>query len=86
MTLEKKKFESANQIVGPIDRMIRGTIAFLVIVLSFTLPLTIFEFAAFCGVTIFFFFTALTRWDPFYAVVHLFWQNYKDNAAINGRF
>ena len=81
-----RNFVSSNQIVGPIDRMIRGTIALMVLVTSFTLPLTIFEFAEFCGVTIYFFFTALTRWDPFYAIFYRFWQNYKDNAAMNGRF
>jgi len=82
-----RKFVSTNQIVGPVDRILRGAIALMVIIISFTLPLTIFEFAQFCGVTIYFFFTALTRWDPFYAVFQKAWQNYKDNAAMNrGRF
>jgi len=78
--------ENIEQVVGPIDRMMRAAIAFLIMVISFTLPFTIFEFAALCAVTLYFFFTALTRWDPIYAVFQLAWQNYKTNAAINGRF
>jgi len=81
-----KKNENNNQVVGHIDRLTRGAIAFLILVISFTLPLSILEFAQMCGVTIYFFFTALTRWDPFYAVFYKLQQEYKDSAAINGRF
>lgn len=86
MNRNRRQLESFNQVVGPIDRMIRTAIAFMVLIVSFTLPFSIFEFASLCGVTLYFFFTALTCWDPFYAVVQLLWQSYKDKAAINGRF
>lgn len=83
---KRPDFENIEHVVGPIDRMIRAAIAFLILVVSFTLPFTIVEFAALCGVTLYFFFTALTRWDPIYAVFQSAWQNYKDKAAISGRF
>jgi len=86
MTTYNRKFISANQVVGPIDRLTRGAIGFVILITSFALPLTIFQFAQMCGLTIYFYFTALTGWDPFYAVFYKFWRNYKDNAAINGRF
>jgi len=84
--IKNKRYENINQVVGPVDRLTRGAIAFIILVVSFTLPFTILEFAQMCGVTIYFFFTALTRWDPFYAVFYRLHQEYKDNAAINGRF
>jgi len=83
---KNKKIENSNQVVGPIDRLTRGAIAFIILVISFTLPLTIFEFAQMCGVTIYFFFTALTRWDPLYAIFYKLHQEYKDKSAIEGRF
>ena len=80
------KFENINQVVGPIDRLIRANIAVLILLTSFILSFEIFEFAIACGTSIYFFFTALTRWDPFYAVTFKVWNEYKDRLAIGGRF
>jgi len=32
------------------------------------------------------FITALSGWDPFYALFAKFWKQYKNSAAIRGRF
>lgn len=80
------RFENINQVVGPIDRLIRANIAALILIVSFILSFDMFEFALACGATIYFFFTALTRWDPFYAIFFKIWHEYKDRLAMNGRF
>jgi len=75
-----------NQVVGPIDRILRAAIAVFILLVAFILSFNIVELAQACGIVIYFFLTALTRWDPFYALFYKFKEEYKDNAAINGKF
>lgn len=82
----KKEFISRNQVVGPIDSMLRTVIGLVILVSSFVLSLSIFEMTELFGVTIYLWVTAITRWDPVYQVFYTLWDKYKTDAAIKGRF
>ena len=80
------EYKALKDLVSPVGRMARATCAYLVLVLSFTLSFTIVELFLLMVLTIYLFFTALSGWDPFYAVFMKLRQIYKDNSAISGRF
>jgi len=82
----KGEYQAIKDLVSPVGRMARATCAYLVLVLSFTLQFTIVELFLMMVAAIYFFFTALSGWDPFYALFAKFWKQYKNNAAIKGRF
>ena len=82
----KSGYKDIKDLVSPIDRLCRATSGFLVFTISFILHFTIVEFFLMMLTAIYLFFTALSGWDPFYAVFMKFRQLYKDNSAMNGRF
>ena len=82
----KKEFVTKNQVVGPIDCMLRTVVGLIIMVASFVLSLTIFEMTELLGVTIYLWVTAITKWDPFYLIFYSLWEKYKTDAAIKGRF
>lgn len=83
---KKNEFISQNQVVGPIDCMLRSVIGLVIMVASFVLPLSIFDMTKLFGITIYLWVTGITRWDPFYLIVFTLWDKYKTDAAIKGRF
>ena len=86
LNLRKGEYKDIKDLVSPIDRLTRATSGFLVFVISFILNFTIVDFFLMMLMAIYLFFTALSGWDPFYAVFMKLRQMYKDNSAINGRF
>jgi len=77
---------NANEVVGPVDRIVRAAIGFMILASSFALPLSIFEMTEMFIATIYLWLTGLTRWDPFYAVFYKVYHAYKTSSAIRGRF
>ena len=72
--------------VGPIDRIFRGFIGLMILVISYSLDLAILDFAIMHIVSVYFWVTGLTGWDPFYAIAKTTWHNAKETMSINGRF
>lgn len=82
----EKAFISVNEVVGPVDRVVRAAVGLIILTASFTLQLSIFEMTEFFSVTIYLWLTGLTRWDPFYALFYKLFYAYKTNSAIKGKF
>ena len=79
-------FYKIKNTVGPIDRIFRGFIGLMILITAYALNLTILDFAIFHIVTIYFWVTGLTGWDPFYALIKTTLQNIRESNSINGRF
>jgi len=86
--LVKKPFDpkKINQIVGTVDRLIRFTIGFVILIIAYILNFSILHFAELHAITIYLWVSALTGWDPFYAISNQILKFYRTSAAINGRF
>lgn len=82
----KFQVDSRYLVVGPIDRLIRGGIGLLILLVTYKLHMTMDKFLILHVIVCFFWLTALTGWDPFYLLVKRVWEAYKDHAAISGRF
>ncbi len=72
--------------VGPIDRIFRGFIGLIILIICYSLNLPILDFAILHIITVYFWVTGLTGWDPIYAIVKTAWGNAKETMSINGRF
>lgn len=86
LTARRGEHKALKDLVSPVDRMARATSAYLVLVISFTLNFTIIDLFLMMVSAIYLFFTALSGWDPFYALFMKLRQSYKDNSAMKGRF
>jgi len=75
-----------NNLVKPIDRIIRTMLGGLVLAYAYFIPMHILEFASLHVVTCYIWTTAMLAWDPFYAIVNLIWEKYKARLVDNGRF
>jgi len=79
-------FYKVKNTVGPIDRILRGFIGLMILITTHSLNLTILDFALLHIITVYFWVTGLTGWDPVYALIKGAWGNAKDTMGINGRF
>jgi len=86
MKNNKDSLLTSNHVVGPIDRMFRAVIGLVVLITSFAFDLNIVEMTKLFCITIYFWLTGLTGWDPFYSLAYKAWHHFKTEYDISGRF
>ncbi len=73
-------------LLSPIDRIVRLTIGFMILVFAYTLSLPTLDFAELHMVTVYLWVTVMVSWDPFYAIVHKIRKMRYEERVMSGKF
>ncbi len=73
-------------LIGPIDRIIRVSIGFMILIFAYTLPLPTLDFAELHMVTVYLWVTVMVSWDPFYAIARKIKQARMERRVMSGKF